>query len=67
MQELEMKTEKFHEDEGILPPKREAELLGQIAALQEKLAEATREIANLKKLAYGQKSEKTEVLLENGE
>lgn len=67
MQELEIKKEKFLEDEGILPPKREAELLGQIVALQEKLAEATREIANLKKLAYGQRSEKTEVLLENGE
>lgn len=67
MSELELKTERLREDEGILPPQREAELLGQIAALKDKLADATQELANLKKLVYGQKSEKTEVILENAE
>lgn len=67
MSELEMTATEFHKDEGILPPKREAELLGQIAALQDKLADTTRELANLRKLVYGQKSEKTEVILENAE
>ena len=74
MQELEMKHEKLHADEGILSPAREAELLGKLSvvenensALKDEVAELKQQLANLKKLVYGQKSEKTEVILENGE
>ena len=81
MSELELKTERFHEDEGILSPQKEAELQGRLAALESKYdslvsqnsalrdenAELRQQLANLKKLVYGQKSEKTEVILENGE
>ena len=81
MQELKMKCEKLLADEGILSPQKEAELQGRLAALESKYdslvsqnsalrdenAELRQQLANLKKLVYGQKSEKTEVILENGE
>jgi uncharacterized protein with PIN domain len=81
MSELELKTERFHEDEGILSPQKEAELQGRLAVLESKYdslvsqnsalrdenAELRQQLANLKKLVYGQKSEKTEVILENAE
>ena len=69
-----MKHEKLYADEGILSPAREAELLGKLSvvenensALKDEVAELKQQLANLKKLVYGQKSEKTEVILENGE
>jgi hypothetical protein len=34
MSELELKTERFHEDEGILSPQKEAELQGRLAVLE---------------------------------
>ena len=81
MQEMELKNEKLLADEGILSPQKEAELQGrfatleskydslvnQNAALQDENAELRQQLANLKKLVYGQKSEKTEVILENSE
>ena len=81
MSELELKTERFHEDEGVLSPQKEAELQGRLAVLESKYdslvsqnsalrdenAELRQQLANLKKLVYGQKSEKTEVILENAE
>ena len=81
MQEMELKNEKLLADEGILSPQKEAELQGRFAALESKYdslvnqnaalrdenAELRQQLANLKKLVYGQKSEKTEVILENSE
>ena len=81
MQELEMKHERLLADEGILSAQKEAELQGRLAVLESKYdslvsqnsalrdenAELRQQLANLKKLVYGQKSEKTEVILENVE
>lgn len=54
-------------EDGILSPKREAELLGQISVLKEENDDLKQQLSNLKKALYGQKSEKTEVILEGGE
>lgn len=67
MQELTLQTKRFHAENGILSAEREAELLGEIFMLKDRLAEVTEELANLKKLVYGQKSEKTEVILNGSE
>lgn len=81
MQEMELKNEKLLANEGILSPQKEAELQGRLAVLESKYdslvsqnsalrdenAELRQQLANLKKLVYGQKSEKTEVILENAE
>lgn len=67
MSELKLENKKLLADEGILSPQKEAELLGRISALENENTNLKQELANLKKLVYGQKSEKTEVLLENAE
>ncbi len=61
-------------DESPLSPQKEVDyrtvikLLEEINASQrEENANLKQELANYKKLIYGQKSEKTEVVLENGE
>jgi len=67
MQELTLKAENLHAEDGILSPKREAELLGEISVLKDEVADLKQQLANFKKLVYGQKSEKTEIILEGGE
>ena len=62
-----MQTQSLQTETGVLSPQREAELLGQISALKSQLEETTRELANLKKMVYGQKSEKSEVILAKAE
>lgn len=74
MQELTLQAKKLYAEDGILSPEEEAALRQRLtvletknAALEEENAELKQQLANLKKLVYGQKSEKTEVILEGGE
>lgn len=61
-----MQTQSLQTETGVLFPVREAELLGQISALKSQLEKTARELANLRKMVYGQKSEKSEVILAKG-
>ena len=67
MSELKLENKKMLADEGILSPQKEAEFLGKITVQENENANLKQELANLKKLVYGQKSEKTEIILENAE
>lgn len=69
-----MKQNDFHRREEILSPEEEAKLRAELAAanqenaeLRQELARKNEQIAALKKVVYGQKSEKTEYVLEDGE
>lgn len=73
-QELVLKQENLLREEPILSPKKEVEFRTKIAALEEKIDAQQEEMNNLKqqnellrKALYGQKSEKSEVVLENAE
>lgn len=74
MEELTLQAKKLHTEDGILSPEEEAALRQRLtvletknAALEEENAELKQQLSNLKKLVYGQKSEKTEIILEGGE
>lgn len=69
-----MKQEDFHQREEILSPEEEIELrtaldraLRENAELRQELKRKNEQIAQLKKAVYGQKSEKTEYVMEDGE
>ena len=72
--ELHLASEQLLTDESPLSPEKEFNyravitgLTNKATALEEENADLKQQLANLKKLVYGQKSEKTEVILEGGE
>ena len=72
--ELQLASEQLLTDESPLSPEKEFNyravitgLTNKATALEEENADLKQQLANLKKLVYGQKSEKTEVILEGGE
>lgn len=65
-----MKQQDFHKEETILTPEQEVKYrlaLAENAALRDENAELKEQLAYLKKIVYGQKSEKSEVVLEKDE
>ena len=65
--ELKLTVEKLIMDESPLSPKKEIAYKTVIRMLEEELASTKQELANYKKMVYGQKSEKSEIILEGGE
>ena len=72
--DLVLKAQRLLTEESPLSPKKELDyrtvitgLTNKTAALEEENAELKQQLANLKKLVYGQKSEKSEIILEGGE
>ena len=65
--ELVLKSEKLHAASSVLTPEKEAEYRTRISSLEEENADLKQQLAYLKKALYGQKSEKTEVIMENAE
>lgn len=59
--------EKLITDESPLSPEKEITYKTVIRMLEEELASTKQELANYKKMVYGQKSEKSEIILEGGE
>lgn len=62
-----LETEKLPTDESPLSPKKELEYRNAIADLKEENDDLRQQLANYKKALYGQKSEKTDVVLESAE
>lgn len=65
--ELKLTIEKLIMDESPLSPAKEIAYKTVIQMLEEELASTKQELANYKKLVYGQKSEKSEIIFEGGE
>ena len=65
--ELKLTVEKLIMDESPLSPEKEITYKTVIRMLEEELASTKQELANYKKIVYGQKSEKSEIILECGE
>lgn len=65
--ELKLTVEKLIMDESPLSPEKEITYKTVIRMLEEELASTKQELANYKKIVYGQKSEKSEIILEGGE
>ena len=72
--DLVLKADRLLMDESPLSPKKELDyrtvitgLTDKTTALEEEVADLKQQLANLKKLVYGQKSEKSEVILESSE
>ena len=65
--ELKLTVEKLIMDESPLSPENEITYKTVIRMLEEELASTKQELANYKKMVYGQKSEKSEIILEGGE
>ena len=65
--ELILTKEKLLEEVSPLSPEKEAMYRSTIAAQAEEIEDLKRQLAFYKKAIYGQKSEKTEVVLENSE
>ena len=65
--ELKLAIDNLLMNESPLSPEKEIAYKTVIQILEEKLSNAQQELANYKKLIYGQKSEKTEIVLEGGE
>lgn len=65
--DLVLTAQKLLTEESPLSPKKELDYRTVIMRLSEENAELKQELTNLKKAVYGQKSEKSEVILENGE
>jgi len=70
----DMVFDDFHREETILSPEEEAKLRAELEAanqeitrLQQELAHKDEQLAALKKAVYGQRSEKSEYVLEGGE
>ena len=62
--ELKLTIEKLIMDESPLSPAKEIAYKTVIQMLEEELASTKQELANYKKLVYGQKSEKSEIIFE---
>lgn len=65
--ELKLTIEKLIMEESPLSPAKEIAYKTVIQILEEELASTKQELANYKKMVYGQKSEKSEIILEGGE
>ena len=65
--ELVLKSEQLHAASSVLTPEKEAKYRTRISSLEEENADLRQQLAYLKKALYGQKSEKTEVIMENAE
>ena len=65
--ELELKSEQLNAESNVLTPEKEAAYRTRISSLEEENADLKQQLAYLKKALYGQKSEKTEVIMENAE
>lgn len=65
--ELKLTIEKLLMNESPLSPEKELAYKTVIQLLEEELASTKQELANYKKMVYGQKSEKSEIILEGGE
>ena len=65
--ELQLNRQKLLCEESILSPEKEREYLNTIADLKEEVSDLHKQLAYLKKALYGQKSEKSEIVLENAE
>ena len=72
--ELQLKIAKLLMEESLLTPEKEAEYISAITALtdkntslEEENADLKQQLALLKKALYGQKSEKTQVIMEDAE
>ena len=61
--ELKLTVEKLIMDASPLPPEKEITYKTVIRMLEEELASTKQELANYKKMVYGQKSEKSEIIL----
>ena len=64
--ELVLKSEQLHAASSVLTPEKEAKYRTRISSLEE-VNDLRQQLAYLKKALYGQKSEKTEVIMENAE
>ena len=72
--ELELRFEQLNAASNVLSPEKEAAYISKISdltaknsSLEEENADLKQQLAYLKKALYGQKSEKTEVIMENAE
>ena len=72
--DLVLEAKRLLTEESPLSPKKELDyrtvitgLTNKTTALEEEVNDLRQQVANLKKLVYGQKSEKTEVILEIGD
>lgn len=72
--DLVLEAKRLLTEESPLSPKKELDyrtvitgLTNKTTALEEEVNDLRQQVANLKKLVYGQKSEKTEVILESGD
>ena len=65
--ELQLDTKQLNTESSILTPEKEAEYRTRISSLEEENADLKQQLALLKKALYGQKSEKTQVIMEDAE
>ena len=65
--ELELKYEQLHSALSVLSPEKEAAYLNKISSLEEEVDDLRQQLAFLKKALYGQKSEETQVIMENAD
>jgi uncharacterized protein with PIN domain len=65
--ELQLNRQKLLCEESLLSPEKEREYLNTIADLKEEVSDLHQQLAYFKKALYGQKSEKSEIVLENAE
>ena len=64
--DLVLKADRLLIDESPLSPKKELAYRAVIQMLQEENAELKQQLANYKKMVYGQKSKKSEIVLAGG-
>ena len=72
--DLVLKAQRLLTEESPLSPKKELDyrtvitgLTNKTTALEEEVNELRQQVANYKKLIYGQKSEKSEIIFDGGE
>lgn len=72
--EFELKYEQLHSASSVLSPEKEVAYISKISdltaenlSLEEENADLKQQLALLKKVLYGQKSEKTEAIMKNAE
>lgn len=66
-QEIILGKESILREEATLSPEKEQEYISKISELEEENADLRQQLALMKKALYGQKSEKTEVIMEKAE
>lgn len=65
--ELELKSEQLNAESNVLTPEKEAAYRTRISSLEEEVSDLRQQLALLKKALYGQKSEKTQVVMEDAD